>query len=1147
MVSGFTNWSLRVKVTALLVVVALLPTAIAGYVDFRKAEAQQLANMRNLLQARSDQLVRELDNFNQAYRRAASRITLFPDVANHCAVIAHNKTPSAASAADVGGIFDTYPISDEGIRGVGLLDRYGRVVLASEAAMVGADLSFQPHIHAALQGATVISDVFLGIPAVGEIPTIAYTAPILGADGRPACVIALWIHASTLWRVFKTSNALAGANSFAVLFDQHGIRIAHTYSDDMAFHPAGTLDAVTRDELIAQRRFGSRTQGLLDDVRVFPEQFERARAPVPDFSVFRGFAPANQAWNFGVARRSSTVPWTVFYMVPEAEFIAQVAAFTQEKILLTSVVIAFAGLAGLLLGHRIVQPIQALSAATVALAGGKLETRVRHSGADEFGRLGASFNTMADQIEAQATQLQRSRDELDRRVQERTAELRQTASNLANEVAVREHTERAIRESQLLLQSIVDNTTAVIYVKDLEGRYLLVNRRFAEIFHVAPEAIIGRTDHDFFSKEAADLFRAVDVRAAAAEESLVEEETVPQDDGLHTFVSVKCPLRDATGNVTGIFGISTDITDRKLAEAKLQAHLERLSLLDQITHAIGERQDLQSIYQVAIRSLEERLPVDFSCICRYDSVDNQLTVIRVGVATEALAIELALTENANVPVDQNGLSRCVQGELVYEPDINSVEFPFPQRLARGGLGSLVVAPLQSENRVFGVLVAARRRPEAFSSSECEFLHQLSAHVALAAQQAQLHAALQQAYDDLRQSQQTVMQQERLRALGQMASGIAHDINNAISPAALYSESLLETETGLSNRGRNYLQTIARAINDVAATVARMREFYRQREPQLTMLPIKLNNLAAQILELTRARWSDMSQQRGAFVRLETDFAPALPEVLGIESEVREALINLVFNAVDAMPQGGVLTLRTRYEPAENISETLGHASVEVIDSGVGMDEDTRRRCLEPFFTTKGERGTGLGLAMVYGVAQRHGADIEIDSQLGRGTRVRLRFVAPVTTPASAPLVSISEPLSRLRILVIDDDPLLLQSLRDILESDGHEVVTAAGGLTGINAFRAAQLLPEGRFHVVITDLGMPYIDGRKVAASIKEIAAETPVILLTGWGQRLRGDNERPANVDFVLSKPPKLGEVREVLMRSQQKSSGESTAEGRP
>jgi hypothetical protein len=170
---------------------------------------------------------------------------------------------------------------------------------------------------------------------------------------------------------------------------------------------------------------------------------------------------------------------------------------------------------------------------------------------------------------------------------------------------------------------------------------------------------------------------------------------------------------------------------------------------------------------------------------------------------------------------------------------------------------------------------------------------------------------------LRQSQQAALQQERPRALGQMASGIAHDINNALSPVALYTESLLEHEPGLSPAARERLETVQRAIEDVAQTVSRMREFYRLHEPQLTLSAIDLNGLAGQVMELTRARWSDMPQQRGCVIELRTELAPRLPAVMGVESEIREALINLVFNAVDAMPDGGTLTLRTRGHRADS--------------------------------------------------------------------------------------------------------------------------------------------------------------------------------------------------------------------------------------
>ncbi|HEX4134440.1 MAG TPA: response regulator [Bryobacteraceae bacterium] len=390
--------------------------------------------------------------------------------------------------------------------------------------------------------------------------------------------------------------------------------------------------------------------------------------------------------------------------------------------------------------------------------------------------------------------------------------------------------------------------------------------------------------------------------------------------------------------------------------------------------------------------------------------------------------------------------------------------------------------------------------------------------------------LRQAYDDLRKTQEAALQQERLSALGQMASGIAHDINNAISPVAMYTESLLESEPNLSTRARSYLETTQRAIQDVAATVGRMREFYRQRGTEVVFAPVNMNDLARQVVDLTRARWSDMPQQRGVVVKMRTELASDLPAVLGVESEIRETLTNLIFNAVDAMPEGGMLTLRT-IVAAPVVSGTGERLHLEVTDTGLGMDEETRHRCLEPFFTTKGERGTGLGLAMVYGMMRRHSAELEIESELGLGTTMRLSFAIPASISADAakspaPAVVVSE---KLRILVVDDDPVLLTSLRDILESDGHAVIAANSGRAGMETFSAAQ--SHEPFALVITDLGMPDIDGRKVAAAVKNTSPGTPVILFTGWGQRMMADGDIPPHVDRILSKPPKLRELREALI----------------
>ncbi len=390
--------------------------------------------------------------------------------------------------------------------------------------------------------------------------------------------------------------------------------------------------------------------------------------------------------------------------------------------------------------------------------------------------------------------------------------------------------------------------------------------------------------------------------------------------------------------------------------------------------------------------------------------------------------------------------------------------------------------------------------------------------------------LEQGNDALRQSQQSLIQQERLRALSQMSSGIAHDISNAISPIVLYTEAMLEREN-LSERSRGYLTTIQRAVDDVTQTVSRMREFYRPREQAVQFADVALNSVVQQAVELTRARWNDLARQRGITIELKPELAVDLSAIRGAENEIRDALTNLIFNAVDALPQGGGIEVRTRMAtmPAPH-GGIEPYAVLEVIDNGIGMDEETRRRCIEPFFTTKGDRGSGLGLAMVYGMARRHNAGLEIESTPSRGTTVRLSFRCNSTgTGTSGRNPSPLFAMRSLRVLVIDDDPSLLESLRISLLDEGHKVTTANGGQAGIDAFRSAQ--KAGRlFDVVITDLRMPDVDGRQVVSSVREMSAGTPIILLTGWGQQVTSDSNRPLAVDRLLGKPPRIRELRAAL-----------------
>jgi CheY-like chemotaxis protein len=346
----------------------------------------------------------------------------------------------------------------------------------------------------------------------------------------------------------------------------------------------------------------------------------------------------------------------------------------------------------------------------------------------------------------------------------------------------------------------------------------------------------------------------------------------------------------------------------------------------------------------------------------------------------------------------------------------------------------------------------------------------------------------------------------------------------------FSDIIMNGDFGLDLRGKKYLKYIRTAGEDIAHIVARLREFYRTRDDHESLQPINLNILVEQVVEMTRPRWRDIPQSNGITIEMATDLAAEIPEIAGIESEIREAFTNLVLNAVDAMPKGGKITLRTRVSQPTNGGKYPSQVVVDVSDTGTGMDEETRKRCLEPFFSTKGKRGTGLGLAMVYGVIKRHEGAIDIQTEPGKGTTFHLSL------PVRANLCQDSDdedtkPIVPLQILCIDDEPLLRELIKEILERDGHTVEVSDSGQSGLDEFRLA--LERGRpFDVVITDLGMPYLDGRQVAKTIKQESPATPVIMLTGWGAFMKEDGNAPEQVDGIISKPPRSRELREMLSR---------------
>jgi signal transduction histidine kinase len=573
-----------------------------------------------------------------------------------------------------------------------------------------------------------------------------------------------------------------------------------------------------------------------------------------------------------------------------------------------------------------------------------------------------------------------------------------------------------------------------------------------------------------------------------------------------------------------------EIAERKRTEVELKQQFVRISLLNQITQAISDRQDTDSILHVVLRQLEDHLGLDLGMIVLLDAKTASLNVAALRVKNSLLAEQFDVHEGSVVPMSETGFQLCERGQTIYFPDTIKSTAPFVEKLAVTGWRAATAVPLMVEEKLFGILIAARIKSDAFSSGDCEFLRMLSEHVALAAHQSRLHKELETAYNELRQTQATVLQQERLKALGQMASGIAHDVNNALSPVVGFADIILNGEFGLDAKAKKYLKYIRTAGEDIAHIVARLREFYRTRDDKEALHELNINTLVEQVVEMTRPRWRDIPQSNGVTIEVQTDLTPDILPLPAIESEIREAFTNLVLNAVDAMPNGGKITLRSRTVRQPNDAKYARYVAVEITDDGMGMDEETRKRCLEPFFSTKGKRGTGLGLAMVYGVMKRHEGTIEIQSEPGKGTTFRLLFPVRSTLRKDADNGDIPA-IQPLQILCIDDEPLLRELIKEILERDGHEVEVSDSGQSGLDEFRLAR--ERGRpFDVVFTDLGMPYLDGRQVAKTIKQESPSTPVVMLTGWGAFMKDDNEPPDQVDGIVSKPPRSRELREVLSR---------------
>ncbi len=372
--------------------------------------------------------------------------------------------------------------------------------------------------------------------------------------------------------------------------------------------------------------------------------------------------------------------------------------------------------------------------------------------------------------------------------------------------------------------------------------------------------------------------------------------------------------------------------------------------------------------------------------------------------------------------------------------------------------------------------------------------------------------------ELRETQKQIVQQERLRALAQMASGVAHDFNNVLAKILGFNELLLAWPENLNDKDKvkKYIQMTSAAAQEAVSIVNRLREFYRHRKESDVYQAVDVNETVTQAIVLTQPKWKDQMMASGATVVVETELKD-VPPIRGSESDLRESVINLLFNAVDAMPQGGTITVATGAEDNSVV--------IQVRDTGRGMTEEVRQRCFEPFFTTKGERGTGLGLAIVYGIVQRHGGASDVQSEPGKGTVVVIRL--PIPQAEGGELVTNSAaPARPLRVLLAEDEPQVRDIEAEYLRGDGHFVEAAADGREALDRFA------QWGYDVVVVDRAMPEMNGDQLTAAIKQKSPQTPVIMITGFADMPVEGADAAHQPDLILRKPITQMTLRQAIAR---------------
>jgi len=569
------------------------------------------------------------------------------------------------------------------------------------------------------------------------------------------------------------------------------------------------------------------------------------------------------------------------------------------------------------------------------------------------------------------------------------------------------------------------------------------------------------------------------------------------------------------------------LEDLRTSTRRLEDLVFKLGTLNELVEMSTHIQRIQDLLASVLQSTMRAVHANSGSIML---VDQQRQTLRIA-ASRGLPDEVH--EQAEVRLGEGVAGKVAQlGDAVIVDDIEKDARFAMINDPKYGRGSFICMPVRVGDRVIGVINLAKKEdastspptPRPFTPTDLQFLTALLTYIGYAVdnarllQEAQQSATqLQDVVDDLRATQAQLVRGETLSAIGKLASGMAHHLNNLFAVILGRLETLLPKLP--DPEARRYIEIVQRAAQDGAEVVRRVQRFSRV-QPVSRAMPVDLNQLAQEVLDLTRPRWHNEALLRQIRIDTALDLG-AIQPVAGELAPLREVLMNLVLNAIDAMPGGGRLGVRT-WADGQGVH-------CDVSDSGAGMPEEVRQRALDPFFTTKGPKSTGLGLSVTYGIIQRHNGKLEIDSAPGRGTTVHVTLPS-AGGAAVVPASSTPEPASpiHLRVLLVDDEPEVRSALADMLATSGHTTFQAAGGREALAWLEAGQPVD-----LVLTDLGMPGMTGADVARAVRGRWPHLRLGLMTGWDETEGLVGETSGLVDFVIAKPFKLQALLDAYARS--------------